>query len=689
MTWVMLGLALVSATPKFCVEELRGRRMNRQLCDAELERVSRRAPAKVPAGRVDGPRPWSAQARIIAEQLAAASIMDTPEARSFVESRAAQLPDLLETALRVEGPSLQVAFSVPQSVDTLTPVSRGAEAMMVGHLSALRASEQAIAVALGNYPDSGRLRELALRLGLARKNLALRVAALASGAEASERRARLWAVRRAVSKVFEQVHAEYESKGRTALPRPKEKFFGLDRDLVKASAREAYEKDAKDLLEEEAKLAQSMAKVLGVEAELDRLAEPAMGSGRSFIPSYESVSAWVKREQTALISFSRAGNFETRAYDYHAVMVHPAMPSPIYWTVSGGVVLDTKIRSFNALVSEKGSSKETAKLMQMGEELFEKVFGSARIYLKHRPVESLLVDVDGALHQLNFSALRVDGAWLAEKWAWSKLGTRFFDTLTDPSSSTAPVQKLDVLAVVDAMSPINKTTLSGAKDIGPLESSRRAQVTKLSDVQATAEKVHAEATKDLLHFGTHGQYFHRATNRAFEARASRTHGGGRGGRDALDMAEMRGHPEDDVLGWLDAALLLTPEDASEGATRGKLTGYEIAAFDLAKTHLVVLAACESGLGGLSYWHGTFSLERAFLAAGAGSVVASGWSVDDGSTALLMRAFYRSLLKGQGRAKALKDAMTAVREAKGKDWSHPYHWAAFSLVGETGPVLSAR
>jgi CHAT domain-containing protein len=97
--------------------------------------------------------------------------------------------------------------------------------------------------------------------------------------------------------------------------------------------------------------------------------------------------------------------------------------------------------------------------------------------------------------------------------------------------------------------------------------------------------------------------------------------------------------------------------------------------------LVVLSACQTGLGDVKRSEGTVGLQRAFLAKGARSVLVSLWNVDDQATALLMRRFYthwRSDADGPGKAEALRRAQQDVRSTAG--FEHPRYWAGFQLVG---------
>jgi len=96
--------------------------------------------------------------------------------------------------------------------------------------------------------------------------------------------------------------------------------------------------------------------------------------------------------------------------------------------------------------------------------------------------------------------------------------------------------------------------------------------------------------------------------------------------------------------------------------------------------LVVLSACETGLGKQINGEGLVGLTRGFMYAGATRVVASLWKVDDVATADLMGRFYRGMLKeGLRPAAALRQAQTEMQ--KQKRWTDPYYWAAFTIQGE--------
>jgi CHAT domain-containing protein len=94
--------------------------------------------------------------------------------------------------------------------------------------------------------------------------------------------------------------------------------------------------------------------------------------------------------------------------------------------------------------------------------------------------------------------------------------------------------------------------------------------------------------------------------------------------------------------------------------------------------MVVLSACNTGSGKVTHAEGVSSLGTAFLSAGSSSVVVSLWKVSDSSTSLLMQQFYKNLLSGVPKNKALADARKYLF-SQGK--SHPFYWAPFVLSGD--------
>ncbi|MBE7385086.1 MAG: tetratricopeptide repeat protein [Leptolyngbya sp. SIO1E4] len=133
-----------------------------------------------------------------------------------------------------------------------------------------------------------------------------------------------------------------------------------------------------------------------------------------------------------------------------------------------------------------------------------------------------------------------------------------------------------------------------------------------------------------------------------------------------------GFPDESGVRDLPGAIALTPGYGEDGL----LTAAEIYGMDL-NADLVVLSACDTGRGRIT-GDGVVGLSRAFISAGAPSVVVSLWAVPDASTAELMVEFYNQLEQGQDKAQALRQAMLTTMQQYPDD---PKHWAAFTLIGE--------
>ena len=124
-------------------------------------------------------------------------------------------------------------------------------------------------------------------------------------------------------------------------------------------------------------------------------------------------------------------------------------------------------------------------------------------------------------------------------------------------------------------------------------------------------------------------------------------------------------------------------DAEPTVDDGWVTAEEIALMDLRGTELVVLSACETGLGRVKIGEGVYGLRRAFLYAGARTLVTSLFAVPDEQTRELMGRFYGALKAGQGKLEALHGAQLELlrqRRAAGGA-AHPFFWASFVLVGD--------
>lgn len=117
-------------------------------------------------------------------------------------------------------------------------------------------------------------------------------------------------------------------------------------------------------------------------------------------------------------------------------------------------------------------------------------------------------------------------------------------------------------------------------------------------------------------------------------------------------------------------------DMPDPAADGILTALEIARMELSGTKLVVLSACETGLGMIDNSEGVYGLQRAFRLAGAEAMIVGLWKVPDGETARMMTEFYRGIAAGKSAKKAFD---LAQREARRRNPYDPYKWAGFIFI----------
>jgi CHAT domain-containing protein/tetratricopeptide (TPR) repeat protein len=109
---------------------------------------------------------------------------------------------------------------------------------------------------------------------------------------------------------------------------------------------------------------------------------------------------------------------------------------------------------------------------------------------------------------------------------------------------------------------------------------------------------------------------------------------------------------------------------------GILTAYEATSLSLDSTYLVVLSACETGLGEIRNGEGVYGLQRGFAVAGARYLLMSLWKVDDEATAFLMESFYKHWLEGEAPVSALRRAQSKLRSVR----PQPFYWGAFVVLG---------
>lgn len=321
-----------------------------------------------------------------------------------------------------------------------------------------------------------------------------------------------------------------------------------------------------------------------------------------------------------------------------------------------------------------------------------------------KPIENLIGDAqkiyyspDGVYSQINPLSL-----WDSEKnqYLWDRSDIIFLtsakDLLQKPSSNKLQGKALlvgnpfyqinDKLQISNQannlqeqssywlQNPVFTSLPATEKEVNAIEAilqkTANIQVKKLLRAEATEENVKADiAQYNLIHFATHGFFIPSDYEEQMSAIVN------------IELIENQQEHNDPLLrsGLVLAGITdyLVSEKRNPNQEDGILTAYEIMNLPLDKVSLVVLSACETGLGKIQVGEGVYGLQRAFKIAGVKNLLMSLWEVDDTATQELMQNFYNELIKNSDQVQAFRKAQKQIRDK----YKHPYYWAAFVMLGE--------
>lgn len=320
-------------------------------------------------------------------------------------------------------------------------------------------------------------------------------------------------------------------------------------------------------------------------------------------------------------------------------------------------------------------------------------------------VKHLLISPDGDLSLVPFGAfVDRDGRYMAEKFMITYLSSgrdllRFGEN-DRPSAAPTVLANPDY----DAPGEDGATTIPD----GPRGSLPVLARAKFSPLPGTAEEAEAirkivpdptikveriateTALKQLsgpkvLHVATHGFFLDETGKAAKGIRGLELEVPVKALPTAKSAPADEGEPVEILNPMFLSGLALAGANVRKGQfDDGILTAYEASALDLLGTELVVLSACETGVGSRVAREGVQGLRRALVLAGAETQVMSLWQVDDEATRDLMTLFYQNLYKkGLGRSEAMRRAqLELLAQPKTR---HPYYWASFIVSGNWAPL----
>jgi len=330
-------------------------------------------------------------------------------------------------------------------------------------------------------------------------------------------------------------------------------------------------------------------------------------------PSAREIQALIPPDETVIEYYYTDG-------DFYAFVLTSQKLEAVRLDLAG---LTDDVRHFRKLLESPGSQGSAEASRKLHRRLFRPVAKSVS-------TDKLVVVPHGILHYLPFNALHDGERYMIDRYKLRVLPSagvlRYLQAKKAPSSG-------NILAL-------------GNPDLGNPELDLKFAQAEALAVAKTLPQSRALLRRD-------------ATETAF-----RKYGGG------FRYLHLATHGRFDAEAPLKSALLLTPDSESDGLlTVDKLYTMRLQA------ELVTLSACETGLGKVAGGDDVVGLTRGFLYAGAPSIVASLWKVDDRATSDLMTRFY-SALQDRDKGEALRQAQLETK----KRYAHPFYWAAFQLTG---------
>ncbi len=294
----------------------------------------------------------------------------------------------------------------------------------------------------------------------------------------------------------------------------------------------------------------------------------------------------------------------------------------------------------------------------------------AQIEAELKGKKQIYVSPDGVYNQINLNTLkRPDGDFVINRFDLTILGNSKDLVSLKSKKAVARKKEATLVGFPDYGGP-ELSALPGTKveidGVSKILKGSGYQVKQFMAKDATEANLKSVKGPSLMHIATHGYFLQdvESTGYAF----------------GVSIENANNNP------LLRSGLMLAGASATisgkrmpnlESNDNGILTAYEAMNLNLEGTDLVILSACETGLGDIKAGEGVYGLQRAFLVAGADALIMSLWKVDDAATQQLMTAFYSNWVKLGNKQKAFKQAQLQLL-AKHKD---PFLWGAFVMMGQ--------
>lgn len=410
----------------------------------------------------------------------------------------------------------------------------------------------------------------------------------------------------------------------------------------------------------------------------------------------------------ALVEFAVYRPFDPRAPDNHQAYGEPHYVAYVVrsqgiakWADLGETkAIDERLDALRHALSDP----QRRNVKQQARTLDEKLMQPVRALIGD--ATQLLISPDGALNLLPFEAL-VDEQdnFLVERYLFTYLSSGrdllrlqvrrhsknnpivfanpLFSTSESKSASSQKIESASpanlrrdsfnpqTVTIGSDLSKVNFAPLRGTEQEALAIKSLFRDARVLTGIHASESSLKQVSAPLIVHIATHG--FFLADGVSIASDFGRSQVSGRNGGNPLLRSGL-------ALAGANLGSMAPGDD-------GILTALEASGLDLWGTKLVVLSACDTGLGDVANGEGVYGLRRAFVLAGAESVVMSLWSVNDYSTRRLMTEYYRNLKQGMGRGAGLREVQ--LQMLKRNPELHPFYWANFIQSGDWRSLTDPR
>ena len=453
------------------------------------------------------------------------------------------------------------------------------------------------------------------------------------------------------------------------------------------------------------RIAELNAKKEDLEAELSRLSKSFARKRLSWYSDKTWGINTILPRQSVLLEIARIQDFDFKTGKWTSERYLAFILAPSKYAVVSLVDLGEAQRIDETVSLLKKTLKDTAapheNLMKNSTDLYRMVFAPLKKAIGN--AQQIFISPDGSLNLIPFEVLRdEEGRFLIETYNFNYVSAgrditgfgletekgRRYVLIGDPDFDLAaktPDKKRDV-SLARARSrqmkgvtfPRLKATREEVKAIANILGRSKCDIYMGKDARESV--LHGKESPQILHMATHGFFLSDQDWSSFMDQNTR-------GitlvekKKLLDQKPVR--IENPLLRSGLALAGANNSLALEGAAEGILTADKILGLNLTGTDLVVLSACETGIGEVRSGEGVYGLRRAFTQAGAKRLVMSMWEVPDRETKELMVNFYLNLQKGTAHGEALRQAALAERDIVKKryGYDHPYYWGAFVFLGD--------